>query len=142
MIIRLLLATVVVAGPVLAQDGDMHVLVVTGLSGEPYFAASFANTAEAIVETAGTTWGIPSDRITWLAERQEGMATGRATKASLDSAFASLLSTSRPGDVVFVSLSDTAVAEASSQNCHCRVQTPLWSTMPVGSIVSMIELWS
>jgi hypothetical protein len=101
------LAALAGAGPLAAQDGRLHVLVVTGLSGEPSYASSFASAGGALVEAACGPWGVPDAGVTWLAEQVERdpeRIDGRATQATLDSAFARLAAASQPGDVVAVFL--------------------------------------
>lgn len=109
--------------PLPAQDGRLHVLVVTGLSGEPSFAASFANAGGALVEAACGPWGVDEANVTWLAEdvrRDPDRISGRATSAALDSAFTQLAARSRPGDVVAVFL----IGHGSGSGIESKLSLP------------------
>ncbi len=123
MIGRLLLLLGLAATPLAAQDGRLHVLVVTGLSGEPSFAATFATAGSALVEAACGPWGVPDSSVTWLAEdtsRDPAQVSGRATKAALDTAFRRLATRSRPGDVVAVFL----IGHGSGSGIESRLSLP------------------
>lgn len=111
------------AASLAAQDGRLHVLVVTGLSGEPSFAASFATAGGALVEAASGPWGVAESNLTWLAEdarRDPDRVSGRATSAALDSAFARLAARSRPGDVIAVIL----IGHGSGSGIESKLSLP------------------
>ena len=111
------------ASPLAAQDGRLHVLVVTGLSGEPSFAASFATAGGALVEAARGPWGVADADVTWLAEdasRDAGRITGRATGAAIDSALSRLAARSQPGDVVAVIL----IGHGSGSGVESKLSLP------------------
>lgn len=94
-----------------------HVLIVTGLSGEPSFAASFHGIGDALVEAASGGWGVPGAQIEWLAEQAPVAGhriAGRATRGSIDSAIARIVARSRPGDGVAVFLVGHGSGEAGS----------------------------
>jgi hypothetical protein len=121
-----LLATCAFVGTpamVFAQDGNLHVLVVTGLSGEPSFAASFATSGGALIEAACGPWGVSDSSVMWLAEdpaRDPERIAGRATRGAIDSAFVRLAAQSRPGDVVAVIL----IGHGSNQGADSRLSVP------------------
>lgn len=109
--------------PAMAQAPATHVLIITGLSGEPSFAASFASVGGALHDAARTTWGVPADGVQWLAEdasRDPTRITGRSTRGAIDSAFTRLASRSRPGDLVAVFL----VGHGSGAGGESRVSLP------------------
>lgn len=59
-----------------------HVLVVTGVGGEPGYSAAFVAQAERLI-TGLERYGVPRDRIVWLAEdaaRAPGRIAGRSTR--------------------------------------------------------------
>ncbi len=98
-------------------------LVVTGLSGEPSFAASFATAGGALVEAASGPWGVPDSAVTWLAEdpsRDPDRISGRATKAALDTAFHHLVQHSTPGDVIAIFL----IGHGSGGGVESRLSLP------------------
>lgn len=118
-----LLVACLPAAPLRAQDGALHVLVVTGLSGEPSFAASFATAGGALVEAACGPWGVTDASVSWLAEdvaRDPARITGRATSPALDSAFTRLAAASRPGDVVAVFL----IGHGSGSGLESKLSLP------------------
>ena len=123
---RFALATVALLGaPVAlpAQDGELHVLVITGLSGEPSFAASFATAGGALIEAACGPWGVNDSSVVWLAEdpaRDRQRIGGRATRGAIDTAFARLAARSKRGDVVAVIL----IGHGSSQGAESRLSLP------------------
>lgn len=119
----LLASAVFCPSPAAAQDGRLHVLVVTGLSGEPSFAATFTATGGELVEAARGPWGVPDSDVTWLAEdpsRDAARIDGKAGQATLDSAFARLAATSRPGDVIAVVL----IGHGSGEGNQSRLSLP------------------
>lgn len=61
------------------QGPSPHVLIVSGIGGEPKYTQEFTTQARTIV-TALQRYRIPAQRITWLAEREEPPAQGRATR--------------------------------------------------------------
>jgi hypothetical protein len=116
----LLLAALLVAPPLAAQG--LHVLVVTGLGGEPSYSASFATAGAGMVDAA-RGWGVPATRITWLAEdttRDAARVRGRSTKSALDAAFSRLGRDTRRGDTVLVVL----IGHGSGEGTGSRVSLP------------------
>jgi hypothetical protein len=60
----------------------IHVLVVTGVGGEPAYSAAFVEQAEKLI-TGLERYGVPRDRIVWLAEdpaKAPGRIAGRSTR--------------------------------------------------------------
>lgn len=85
----------------------VHLLVVTGLSGERRYAGEFESLAGRLVEAARSRWGAGDSSVVWLAESvppDPGRITGRATAAEVKAALARLGRVSRPGEVVLVVL--------------------------------------
>jgi hypothetical protein len=108
---------------VAAQDGSLHVLVVTGLSGEPSFAASFTTAGGALIEAACGPWGVSDSSVVWLAEdpaRDRQRIGGRATRGAIDTAFSQLAARSKRGDVIAVIL----IGHGSSQGADSRLSIP------------------
>lgn len=104
----LALGVLALGAPVLvAAQGGMHLLVVSGLSGEASFASTFETTAGTLIDVARARWKLPEGSSIWLGERCEGApptVSGVATRDRIAAAFDSLASRSRPGDVVMVLL--------------------------------------
>lgn len=67
----------------LSAPPPIHVLIVTGVSGEPGFAQAFAAQARMIITSLGKA-GIAGERITWLAETEQAQTAGRSTKERVE----------------------------------------------------------
>ncbi len=120
--LTLLLASLVVAAPLTAQDDVRHLLVITGLSGDPAFRSTFASQGGAMIDAAAG-WGISRDRAGWLAEEaaiDPGRSSGRSTKEAIDSAFADIARRSSAGDVVAVVL----IGHGSGDGATSRIGLP------------------
>ncbi len=96
------------AAPAAAQGGGAtHVLLVTGLSGEPRFADRFHAAAAAVYDAARSRWGVADSSLVYLAEdpaQDAGRIRGKATREAIAAAFGALAGRSAPGDVVLVLL--------------------------------------
>jgi hypothetical protein len=95
---------VLAGGPLGAQT---HVIVVTGASGEPKYAASFHATGSALVDALVTKHGLAPDDITYLAEnpaRDTARIDGRSSKEEVARAIARVSSRARAGDRVLLVL--------------------------------------
>ncbi len=108
MIRRAVLAGLLAMAPtaVAGQAAPLHVLVITGLSGEPAYAKSFHDAGAAIYDAAGR-WGVPDSSRIWLAEdpaADRARIRGRATRETVAAGFATLAARAQPGDVVMVVL--------------------------------------
>jgi hypothetical protein len=100
-----------------------HVLIVTGLSGEPSFAATFNGIGESLADAARSHWEIASGNVTWLAEQVSGSAAradGRSTRGAIDSAIARIASRSRAGQAVAVFL----VGHGSGEGAESKLSIP------------------
>jgi hypothetical protein len=114
--LALLLAT-----PLAAQR--THLLIVTGLGGEPQFSESFAKQGAALYDVARTQWRVADSSLTWLAEdpaRDARRIGGRASKEAVAAAFVSLSRRVGPGDVVVVAL----IGHGSGEGPSSRVNLP------------------
>lgn len=105
----LMLATMLFAGSSIAAQsgGATHVLLVTGLSGEPRFAAQFAKAAGAVYDAAHAQWHVADSSLTYLSENPAAdpkRMSGKATKATIADAFGVFARRVHPGDVVLVVL--------------------------------------
>jgi hypothetical protein len=100
----LLLAVATWAAPALAQA--THVAVIVGLAGDPEHDELFRRWAGTLVDSAGQRFGIPRDRVFYLAgdPAKDPKATGKSTREEVQRTFATLAKTAGPDDVVFVVL--------------------------------------
>lgn len=104
----LFLGALALAGPAPAagQGAPVHLLLISGLSGEPAYAQAFHEAAGLIYDAAGK-WGVPDSSRIWLAEdpaRDRARIRGRATKETVAAGFGTLAQRARAGDVVLVVL--------------------------------------
>ena len=102
---RLVLAcALALTGPAAAQRS--HVVIVTGLSGEPRFATIFRQVGAALYDAAGT-WGVADSSRIYLAEDRAADTTrirGRATRDTLAAELLALSRRIKAGDVVLLFL--------------------------------------
>lgn len=118
---RALLLLLLFASPVAAQR--THVLIVTGLGGEPQFSASFAQQGAALHELARAQWRVADSSLVWLAEdpaRDRVRIRGRSTREAVGEAFLALSRRVSPGDVVVVLL----IGHGSGEGAGSRVNLP------------------
>lgn len=98
-------AVLAFAAPAAAQQ--VHLVIVTGLSGEPQYRVAFHRAASAVYDAATTRWGVAKQQIVYLAEDESIDATritGRATRDEVERAFLGVAQRAAPGDIVFVYL--------------------------------------
>lgn len=125
---RILTALTVLAGfavppRIAAQAPATHVLIVSGLSGEPRFATVFHLAAARVFDAAKTKWGVSDSNLTYLAEdpsRDSARVHGKATRDALVAAFGRLARTSGAEDLVFVLL----LGHGSGQGSESRLSLP------------------
>jgi hypothetical protein len=111
------------APPASAQGGATHVLLVTGLSGEPRFARAFDSAAALVYDAAKGRWGAADSSLFYLGEdpaRDPGRIQARATRESIAARFALLARRAAPGDLVFVLL----VGHGSGEGAQSRFNLP------------------
>ena len=122
---RRLLWILLLAGvtPLAAQEGRVHVLLVTGLGGEPADGRAFVDAATQIHETARTRWGVADSSLIFLAERpaeDSARIKGRSTRDEIQSAMLRLSRRVAPGDVVLV----VVIGHGSGEGAESRVNLP------------------
>src|SRR5687768_11632195 len=91
--------------PAAAQT--VHLAVIAGLAGSPEHGELFQKWAATLVDTASQRFGVPSERIVYLADKPEvdpKRVTGRSTRQEIERAFAALAQAAAPEDIVFVLL--------------------------------------
>ena len=109
------------AAPLAAQR--THLLIVTGLGGEPQYSKAFAEQGAALHELARTQWRVADSSLVWLAEdpgRDAARIKGRATREAVGEAFVSLSRRVSPGDLVVILL----VGHGSGEGKDSRVNLP------------------
>jgi hypothetical protein len=106
-----------------AQGGRVHVLLVTGLGGEPAEGRRFVEAATLVHETARTRWGVADSSLIFLAERPADdpmRISGRSTREATADAFLRLSRRVSPGDVVLV----LVIGHGSGEGAESRVNLP------------------
>ena len=115
------LALLALANPAAAQQ--THILVVTGLSGDPAYAEQFHTWASTIVDAAAGRYELPADNVTWLAERVEAdpeRIDARSTSENVEAAVTAIADRARPNDHVLILL----IGHGSYQNGESRFNLP------------------
>lgn len=111
------------ARPATGQE-TIHLLVISGLSGERSFATSFATSAGTLLGTARTRWQVPAAQATWLAESAEAGdardVRGLATREGIAAAFDTITARSAAGDLVLVVL----IGHGSGEGPDSRLSVP------------------
>jgi hypothetical protein len=109
--------------PSAARAQRVHVLAVTGLSGEPAYRLLFESAASTLVDSARARWRVPDSSVIVLAEDLNGTrlrATGRATREAIAQSFLALSRRVGPGDIVLVFID----GHGSGEGLDSRVSLP------------------
>jgi hypothetical protein len=99
------LLALALAGPAAAQSS--HLLVVSGLGGEPRYSDAFHGWAVGMAGAAESKMGLPAERITVLTEkpdRDPARIDGRATRDAVLQALQRIAGSAGPSDAVFLLL--------------------------------------
>ncbi len=113
-LVALLLAALAPVAPARAHAQQVHVLVVSGLAGEPRFRARFERTAAMLADSARARWGVADSSLIVLAEDSLGARrAGRATRDAIARAFVRLSRRVAPGDVLLVFLDGHGAGEGA-----------------------------
>ena len=100
--------------PDVGRAQQVHVLVVTGLSGEPQYRAPFLQAAAMLADSARKRWGVADSSLIVLGEDPAAdptHITGRSTRAEVAQAFLRLSRRVAPGDVLLVFLNGHGAGE-------------------------------
>ena len=107
--------------PTAARAQRVHLLIVTGLSGEPRFRARFTRSAAMLADTARSRWGVADSSLIVLTEDGGGVrGARRSTREEIGQAFARLSRRAAPGDVLLVLLD----GHGSGEGADSRVGLP------------------
>ena len=115
------LVALAATAPAAARAQRVHVLVVSGLAGEPRYRAAFEQTAAALADSARRRWGVADSSLIVLAEdtlRVRGAR--RSTREELGRSFVRLSQRVAPGDVLLVFLQ----GHGSGEGPGSRVSLP------------------
>jgi hypothetical protein len=109
--------------PLPASRAQTRLLVISGLSGEPKYVASFHAWSASLVDAARSRYGVPDSSIVWLAEdpgKAPGRITGRSTKENVERTLEGLATRMRAGEQLVVVL----VGHGSTQGDGVRLTLP------------------
>jgi hypothetical protein len=109
------------AAPLAAQR--THVLIITGLGGEPRYSRAFVEQGTALHDLARTQWRVADSSLVWLAEdpaRDPARIRGRSTREAVGEAFLTLSRRVSAGDVLVVML----IGHGSGEGNGSRVNLP------------------
>lgn len=122
-LLALLALTVATTASLSAQDGRVHVLIVTGLGGGPAEGRKFIAAGSVVHETARSRWGVADSSLIFLAERpadEPSRISGRSTREEIGERLLRLSRRVAPGDVLLVML----VGHGSGEGRESRVNLP------------------
>jgi hypothetical protein len=99
-----------------------HVLIVSGLSGDPAFKRSFAQIATTVRDAARSKWGVNDSSLIVLTEDSlpSTLSRGRSTREAVGTAFTTLSTRVQPGDVLLVLL----LGHGSGEGAASKVNLP------------------
>ena len=99
-----------------------HVLLVSGLSGDPVYKKSFHQIATTVRDAARTRWSVSDSSLIVLTEDSlpTSLSRGRSTRDAVGSAFTSLSQRVQPGDVLMVLL----LGHGSGEGATSKVNLP------------------
>ena len=103
--LSLALLLVVQAAPATAQQ--THIIVITGLSGDPAYAEEFHRWATTLIDAATDRYELPAENVIYLAEKTEvdpARIEARSTRENVERAFATVGDRAQPDDRVLVLL--------------------------------------
>ena len=109
------------AAPVAAQQ--THILVITGLSGDPAYAEEFHQWATTLIDAATDRYALPAENVIYLAEKTEldPVRIGdRSTRENVERAFGTIAERAQPNDHVLVLL----IGHGSYSNGESRFNLP------------------
>jgi hypothetical protein len=90
----------------LQAQNTTHLLIISGLGGEPAYAQAFLGYGKLLKQAAIDRYGVRAENVTFLAEKADAdpLVDGRSGKPEIEQAFAGLAQRSSQGDPVMVVL--------------------------------------
>jgi hypothetical protein len=104
-----------------AHAQRVHVLIITGLSGEPQYRARFNDAAATLADTARLRWGVADSSLIVLGEdpaQDPKHIQARSTKEEVGQAFVRLSRRVAPGDIVLVFLNGHGAGEGPNSRVN------------------------
>ncbi|HUF30085.1 MAG TPA: hypothetical protein VMM77_05410 [Gemmatimonadaceae bacterium] len=103
--------------------GETHVLIVSGIPGEPRFANAFHEQARGLASALVVRHGVPRERVTLLAadpSRDPSWISARATKPEISKALARIRLAAAPDDRLLLVL----IGHGSGSGANARINIP------------------
>ena len=88
-------------------ERDSHLLIVSGIGGQPQYSDAFHRWGMTLVTAATDRWGLPPSNVVYLAEQPErdpARIGGRSTKENVERALSEMAQRSGPMDRIFIVL--------------------------------------
>lgn len=120
--LRATLTAAVLAMPVVA-GAQTHLVIVSGLGGEPKYATAFAGLSQTLADAANKRFGIPAAEIMWFGEdsvSRKPFFKGQSTKTNVERAMAQLASRAGAGDQVVLVL----IGHGSGEGPESKISIP------------------
>lgn len=120
---RLLALLALVAAPIAAARAQTHLVIVSGLGGEPKYSQSFANLSETLADAANKRFGIPAAEIMWFGEdsvSKKPYFKGQSTKVNVERALTQLAARVGAGDQVVLVL----IGHGSGEGPDSKISIP------------------
>ena len=102
-----LLVALVGVPAAVAEAQQTHLLVITGLGGDPEYTERFHQWATTLIDAAKTRYEVPSEGITYLGEKPDlapNMISDRSTRENVEAAIRSIAERASSGDHVVIVL--------------------------------------
>ena len=116
-----LIACLGLAAPRVTGAQKVHVLIITGLSGEPEYGKAFRAEAAILADSARGKWGVADSSLIVLGEdvaQDPKHITGASTKEEVSKAFLRLTKRVVPGDIVLVFLNGHGAGEGANSRVN------------------------
>ena len=113
-------AVAALAAPLRAQT---HLVIVSGLGGEPKYSQSFAELSAALATAAHERFGIPDSLVTWLGEDSASTRPyfrGQSTRANVEAAIDREARRAAPGDQIAIVL----IGHGSGEGPESKISLP------------------
>ena len=120
-------ALVWATAPATSRAQQTHVLIITGLSAEPLYKASFLKTAATLADSARSRWKVADSSLIVLGEDpadDRTHITGKSTREEVAAAFLRLSKRVAPGDVVLVFLNGHGAGEGPTSRVNLPGRDP------------------
>jgi hypothetical protein len=119
--VLLVLPGLVVCAPEISRAQQVHVLIITGLAGEPQYRVPFQQAAAILADSARKRWGVSDSSLIVLGEdpaADPAHITGHSTREEVARAFIRLSKRVAPGDVLLVFLNGHGSGEGPSSKVN------------------------